>query len=169
MPTTKSTTRSSRRSGTSARKPSRTASTRTRRRAATTAPSPPGAVPKTGLPGWNDLGSKSRKKSATRKIKAAKTLRRARFLDAAPSLRFGVWTLIACIAVTLYVGHVYATQATLAALQQAVRENLRLHLTHERLQGAYDRMTGPQAVMERARALGLDEGIAYGPVIHLDH
>ncbi|NNF59661.1 MAG: hypothetical protein HKN04_15605 [Rhodothermaceae bacterium] len=166
MPTTKSTTRSSRRSGTSARKPSRTAATRTRRRVATTQPA---AAPKTGLPGWGDLGSKTRKKSATRKIKAAKTLRRARFLDAAPSLRFGVWTMIACIAVTLYVGHVYATQATLAALQQAERENLRLHLTHERLQGAYDRMTGPQAVMGRARALGLDEGIAYGPVIHLDH
>ena len=162
----KSTTRSSRRSGTSARKPSRTPTTRTRRRSVTTQPV---AAPKAGLPGWSDLGSKTRKKTATRKIRAAKTLRRARFLDAAPSLRFGVWTLIACIAVTLYVGHVYATQATLAALQQAERENLRLHLTHERLQGAYDRMTGPQAVMQRARALGLDEGIAYGPVIHLDN
>jgi hypothetical protein len=168
MPT-KSTTRSSRRSGTSARKPSRTAATRTRRQAATAAPTQPVAAAKAGLPGWSDLGSTTRKKSATRKTKATKSLRRARFLDAAPSLRFGVWTLMACIAVTLYVGHVYATQATLAALQQAERDNLRLHLTHERLQGAYDRMTGPQVVMERARALGLDEGIAYGPVIHLDN
>ncbi len=89
-----------------------------------------------------------------------------RVLDIAPSLRFAVWTLIACIAVTFYVGHVYSTQATLAELQSERRENLRLRLTQDRLRGAFDRMTGPQQVMDGAAALGLEEGIAYGPVIH---
>lgn len=92
-----------------------------------------------------------------------------RMLDVAPSLRFAVWTLIACIAVTLYVGHVYATQSTLAELQRERRENLRLRLTQDRLRGAFDRMTGPRQVMDRAAALGLEEGAAYGPVINVNN
>ena len=92
-----------------------------------------------------------------------------RVLDVAPSLRFAVWTLIACIAVTLYVGHVYSTQSTLAELQSARRENLRLRLTQDRLRGAFDRMTGPQAVMDRAANLGLEESAEYGPVINVNN
>ncbi len=97
----------------------------------------------------------------------AQKARRAHFLDVAPSLRFGVWVLVGCIAATLYVGHVFATQETAAALQRAERENLQLHLTHERLQGAYDRMTGPDQILGRAAALGLEEGVAYGPTLHV--
>lgn len=92
-----------------------------------------------------------------------------RVLDIAPSLRFAVWTLIACIAVTLYVGHVYSTQSTLADLQRARRENLRLHLTQDRLSGAFDRMTGPRQVMDRAATLGLQEDAVYGPVISMSN
>lgn len=88
-----------------------------------------------------------------------------RVLDIAPSLRFAVWTLVACIAVTLFVGHVYATQSTLAELQQSKRENLRLRLTQDRLRGAFDRMTGPGLVMDRAANLGLEESAFYGPLI----
>lgn len=141
---------------------STTAATKNRRKAAATRQST--SVPATGLPGWSDLGAKAPKASG----KKARSKGRARFLDAAPSLRFGIYTFLACIAVTLYVGHVYATQATLAELQSVRRDNLRLHLTHERLQGAYDRMTGPDQILDRAAALGLEEGIAYGPVIRLD-
>ena len=146
------------------RKPaSKTAASTSSRKAAATrqATSVPAS---TTLPGWSDLGVKGLKTGT----KTRRSEGRARFLDAAPSLRFGLYTLLACIAVTLYVGHVYATQATLAELQQVRRDNLRLHLTHERLQGAYDRMTGPDQILARAAALGLEEGIAYGPVIHLD-
>src|SRR5690606_2599203 len=128
----------------------------------------PAAV--TTFPGWTDLGagSKGRKKSVKKKVTKrvlAEKARRARFLDVAPSLRFGVWVLVGCIAATLYVGHVFATQETVAALQRAEQENLQLHLTHERLQGAYDRMTGPDQILDAAAALGLVEGIAYGPTI----
>ena len=158
-------TRPTRRSGRpAAGSKSTTAAAARRRKAATVRPH----VPATALPGWGDLGagSKGRKKGAVKKVLADKA-RHTRFLDAAPSLRFAVWTLVLCIAATLYVGHVFATQETLAALQGAERENLRLHLTRERLQGAYDRMTGPDQILDRAAALGLEEGIAYGPPIHL--
>jgi hypothetical protein len=160
--------RPTRRSGRpTGRAKSATAATSGRRKAAAVRQHVP-AAPASGLPGWADLGtgSKGRKESALKKVTAAKA-RRAQFLDVAPSLRFVAWTMVLCLAATLYVGHVFATRDTLAELQQARRENLRLHLTHERLQGAYDRMTGPDQILERAAALGLEEGIAYGPAIHM--
>ena len=76
-------------------------------------------------------------------------------------------TLVVCVVLTLFLGHAYATRATLDALQDARRENERLLLTHQRLQGDVDRMTGPSAVMGRASSLGLEEGVAYGPTIRL--
>ena len=131
------------------------------------------------LPAWGDLGpvepsrvaqragrAKAGAKQASKR--AADTVRRSRPLDVVPSLRFGLLTLLACLALTLYVSHVYATRATLADLQDARRENERLRLTNQRLQGDVDRMTGPSVVMARAAALGLEEGVAYGPSIHLD-
>ncbi len=132
-----------------------------------------------GLPGWADLpasppsrltGTATRAKAGAKKAstEAARKVRRARPLDAVPSLRFGLTTLLVCVVLTLFLGHAYATRATLDALQEARRENERLRLTHQRLQGDVDRMTGPRAVLGRAAALGLDEGVAYGPTIRLD-
>jgi len=66
---------------------------------------------------------------------------------------------------TLFIGHVHATQDLLDELQQARRENLRLHLQHNRLKGEFDQATGPSVIYERAGAMGLEEGIAYGPTI----
>lgn len=145
---------------------SNTAVTSRRRKSTAARRGVPAPALVSGFPSWADLGSAGRKKSATRKVLAEKA-RHARFLDATPSLRFGVWVLVLCIAATLYVGHVFATQETFAALQQAERENLQLLLTRERLQGAYDQMTGPDPILARAAALGLEEGIAYGPPITL--
>ena len=136
------------------------------------------ATPRVALPGWTDLpasppsklaGQAKRAKAGAKKAQkeAAKTIRRARPLDAVPSLRFGLTTLAVCVVLTLFLGHAYATRATLDALQDARRENERLRLTHQRLQGDVDRMTGPSAVMNRAASLGLEEGVAYGPTIRL--
>ena len=113
-----------------------------------------------GLPGWKELGGgpKAPKRSA----------RKGSAIDAVPSLRFGVLLILACVAVTLFVGHTFATKATLQDVQRAERENLRLRLTNQRLRGAFDRMTGPQAVMQAAEAAGLEQGIAYGTPITLD-
>ena len=147
------------------RAPSRSTSAKKRRRG-------------TGLPAWGDLkvvqpGPLAKRagraaggaKQATQR--AAKKASKARVLDAVPSLRFGLLTLLACVVVTLFVSHVYATRATLGDLQDARRANERLRLTHQRLQGEVDQMTGPSVVMRRAAALGLEEGVAYGPPIRL--
>ena len=116
-----------------------------------------------GLPGWSDLGgkpaSRGTKTQASRRVKA---------LDATPSLRLGVLLLFACALLTVFVGHTFATQATLAEVQAAQKENERLRLTNQRLRGAFDRMTGPEAVMPAATRLGLEEGVAYGPALSLD-
>lgn len=137
------------------------------------------AVRPDALPDWGDLpkpppsklaGGAKRAKAGARKAQkeAAKKVRKARPLDAVPSLRFGATTLAVCVVLTLFLGHAYATRATLDALQEARRENERLRLTHQRLQGDVDRMTSPGAVLSRAAALGLEEGVAYGPTIRLD-
>ena len=123
------------------------------------------------LPGWGELpadgaGSKKRRKAGG-KAARRRADARLRALDTVPSLRFGLVTLLACVLVTLFVAHVYATAATLDALQEARRQNDRLRLTHQRLKGDFDRMTGPRAVMPRAAALGLEEGVAYGPPVAL--
>jgi hypothetical protein len=85
-----------------------------------------------------------------------------------PSIRLAAWALIACALLTLYVGHVYATRATLSALQEARRDNVRLHLTRERLRSAFDGMTGPAQILPRAAALGLEEGVAYAVPIRMN-
>jgi hypothetical protein len=135
-------------------------------------------VPGTALPGWTDLGGSSISKagSASRATagakqatkKAAQKARSLRPLDAVPSLRFGLLTLLGFLVVTLFVSHVYATQAVLTNLQEARRENERLRLNQQRLQGDFDQMTGPDAILHRAARLGLEEGIAYGSTITLD-
>ena len=132
----------------------------------------------TGLPAWGDLkavqpGPLAQRagratagaKQATKR--AATRAGRARPLDAVPSLRFGLLVLLGCVVVTLFVSHVYATRATLGELQDARRENERLRLTHQRLQGEVDQMVGPSVVMHRAAALGLEEGVAYGSPIRM--
>ena len=125
------------------------------------------------LPGWKDLdkggrtqkSASSRKKASNKKTLSKKGLRP---LDAVPSLKTGLLALFAFVAVVAFVNHVYGTRATLDELQDARRENERLRLTHQRLQGDVDRMTGPDAVMPRAAALGLEESVAYGPTIVLE-
>lgn len=122
------------------------------------------------LPGWGDLPAVSGKpgrKKAGGKAARRRADAKLRALDTVPSLRFGLVTLLACVFVTLFVAHVYATAATLDQLQEVRRTNERLRLTHQRLKGEFDRMTGPQTILRRAAALGLDEGVAYGPSIRL--
>lgn len=116
-----------------------------------------------GLPGWKDLGGK-----APSRGKKTRASRRVKALDATPSLGLGIALLIACVLVTAFVGHTFATQATLSDVQAAQKENERLRLTNQRLRGAFDQMTGPEEVMPAAARLGLVEGVAYGPAIALD-
>ncbi len=109
------------------------------------------------MPGWSDL--------ATRNERVQRRPRTDALIDKVPTVRFALLLLFVAAAATLYVGHVQATQDVLAEVQRARRDNLRLHLKLDRLKGDFDRATGPAVIYQRARALGLEEGIAYGPTI----
>jgi len=108
------------------------------------------------LPGWDDLISKNERLSGRD---------RNTIFDAVPTRRFALIILLIASLFTLYVGHVHATQEVLANVLELRRENLRLHLEYNRLKGEYDRQVGPAIIYQRARRLGLEEGIVYGPTI----
>jgi len=114
----------------------------------------------TALPGWTDLeGPKNRH----RREQADDS-----FLQRMSTGRFALLVLLVAGAFTLYVGHVHATKDLLDEVQEARTANQRLHLKHNRLQGIYDRKTSPHVIYERARALGLEASVRYGPPITLD-
>lgn len=125
------------------------------RRARTTAPGRNGAP----LPGWDELAARNERRPDRRG---------STFLAHVSTARFALLILVVAAAVTLYVGHVQATQELLAEVQQQRRDNLRYHLKYNRLKGDFDRMTGPATIYERARALGLVEDIHYGPTIEAE-
>lgn len=112
-------------------------------------------------PGWKDLTQKTRRKESTYSITDT-------MLGALSTLRFSLSVLAVAGVVTLYVGHVHATEDVLAEVQQMRRENLTLHLRYNRVKGVYDRSTGPAVIYRRARALGLEERIAGGPTIRIN-
>ena len=112
------------------------------------------------LPGWKDLGATGKKRSARTSPKGA-------YLEKISNTRFMALILLVAAFFTLYVGHVHATQALRTELERAQRDNLRLHLKHNRLKGEFDQATGPAVIYREARALGLEEGITYGPAIRV--
>lgn len=71
-------------------------------------------------------------------------------------------------AFTLYVGHVHATKDLLGRVQDVRAENQRLHLKRNRLQGEFARKISPSVIYERARELGLEESVTYGPTVSVD-
>jgi cell division protein FtsB len=84
------------------------------------------------------------------------------------TVRFALVVLLLAGAFTLYVGHVHATTDVLDQLQEARSENQRLHLKRNRLKGAYDRKTSPKVIHERAREMGMEASVTYGPPITID-
>jgi len=113
----------------------------------------------TALPEWSDLESGNRYRSGPTD---------GSFLQRVSTVRFALVVVVLAGAFTLYVGHVHATQDLLSRVQEARTENQRLHLKHNRLQGAYDRKTRPDVIYERARDLGLEASTTYGPPISMD-
>jgi hypothetical protein len=86
-------------------------------------------------------------------------------VDAVPTLRFALLLALACAALTLYVGHLYASQTLVDEVQELRRENLRLVMQQNRLRGEFDRMTAPSVILNRAEAIGLHGSGDYAPVI----
>lgn len=111
------------------------------------------------LPGWNDLTGANRL--------SGNRAKGSTFLERVSTTRFALLIVGVAVLFTLYVGHVHATQDLLAQVQQERRENLRLHLKHNRLKGEFDRMVGPAVIYERAHELGLVEEPDFGPTIRI--
>lgn len=113
------------------------------------------------LPGWSDLA----------KGKNERVLNRPQgvgFMARVSTLRFALLIFAIAAAFTVYVGHVYATQDLLTAVQEARKENQRLHMHYNQRKAAFDQATSPTVIYRRARALGLEEQVAYGPTIRLN-
>lgn len=111
------------------------------------------------LPGWGEIKTNGH---------AEGRIRAGAYLEKVSTVRFALLILGIAACFTLYVGHVHATQSLLAEVQQVRKENLRLHLKHDRLKGAFDQATGPSAIYERARRLGFVESIEYEPTIRVE-
>lgn len=120
------------------------------------------AAPTAALPGWSDLAAKQ-----SGVVRRTERAARPSLVDGVPTLRFAVLLVAACALFTLYIGHIYATQALAAEVQQLRKENGRLVLKRNRLSGEFDRMTSPAVILDRAAELGLEPGSDYGPTILL--
>ncbi|MBE2187623.1 MAG: hypothetical protein IAE99_12705 [Rhodothermales bacterium] len=108
------------------------------------------------LPGWGDLGMTPM---------AIRVSRMEALSARLPAQRFYLVLLVMLLGVVGYVGHVYATKQLYRSLQTARSQNLALHLKHNRLRGELDAATAPSVVVSRALALGLEEGMVYGPTV----
>lgn len=114
----------------------------------------------TALPSWADLEPPTNKHHPHPSD--------GTFLEEVSTVRFAAIVLLLAGAFTLYVGHVHATKDLLGKVQTVRAENQRLHLKHNRLKGAFARRTSPSVIYERARALGLQESVTYGPTVSTD-
>jgi hypothetical protein len=114
----------------------------------------------TALPGWTDLEPpKNRRRSGSSDDT---------FLRKISTVRFAAIVLLVAGLSTLYVGHVHATKDLLGEVQTLRTENQRLHLKRNRLQGEFARKTSPSVIYERARELGLQESVTYGPPVSVE-
>ncbi|MES3628868.1 MAG: hypothetical protein PPP56_01745 [Longimonas sp.] len=111
----------------------------------------------TALPSWTDLEHTNARRYAPKSGEA--------FLEQVPTWKFALVVILLAASFTGYVWHVNATQQLLADVQQAEAENQSLHIQYNYLQGERARQTGPSVIYERARALGLEETVAFGPSI----
>ncbi|GAB5519519.1 MAG: hypothetical protein RhofKO_17700 [Rhodothermales bacterium] len=114
------------------------------------------------LPGWNDLAT-------TEQAPPKRTPRTPNWFDQVPTLHAVLAIVSIALIATLYIGHVHATTEVLAEVQQRRAEHERLSLQYNRLRADFDMATSPSAIYDRAKAIGLTEGIAYGPTIRLDN
>jgi len=112
------------------------------------------------LPGWTDLETPSNSRTPDPNDET--------FLQKVSTVRFAAIVLLVAAAFTLYVGHVHATKNLLGQVQEARVENQRLHLKRNRLQGEFARKTSPSVIYERAREMGLEESVTYGPPVSIE-
>ena len=123
------------------------------------APSEGKAKAAAALPSWTDLDAGS--------AAAIRAGGKGGALDRVPTRQFVLLVVLACVALTAYVSHTYATNKLAREAESLRLENERLHLRHDRLQTERDRRIGPAVILERAAVLGLVEGHAYAQPIQM--
>jgi hypothetical protein len=111
-------------------------------------------------PGWTDL-----KAFNNERVEASQEPDSG--FRALSTLRFAIGVLAVVGLITVYVGHVYATETLLTELQHVRQEKLVLSLEYNALKGDYDRKIGPGVIFDRARKLGLEERSGTGPEIRI--
>lgn len=131
-------------------------------RARTAKPKRATTPPDHPLVGWAALAGKPTHGSARKRAA------RGSVVDAIPTLRFALLVLIACGALVMYVGHLYASQALVEEVQALQREQSRLVLQQNRLRGEFDRATEPTLILDRASALGLRPADGYAPTLLME-
>ncbi|MBN8589217.1 MAG: hypothetical protein J0L94_12955 [Rhodothermia bacterium] len=114
------------------------------------------------LPTWGDLTNRG-SKAIPDEVIEAETKKAGNFR----SLSLFLFMLLFGLIGTLYVRHVYDTQRILSHVQQLRKENIRLHLERNRLNGEYDQITDPQRLIGAAKQLGLVEGYQYADDIFI--
>lgn len=112
------------------------------------------------LPGWKELAKANQRAHGAGQAGS--------FLERISTTRFALLILVLALLFTTYVGHVHATQDLLSTVQQLRRENLQQHLKYNRLKGEFDQMVGPSVIYDRARKLGLEQDVVYGPTIEIE-
>ena len=113
------------------------------------------------LPGWKDLASGKNRTKNTRNVRK----RVDSLLEHITTSQFALFLMVGALCMGLYVGHVFATRDTLSFLEEQRRENLKLELQFNQLKGQLDKKISPSVVYRRAKELGLEEGLAFGPTI----
>jgi uncharacterized protein HemX len=108
------------------------------------------------LPGWQDLSEDEPDDGGDADERSGVS-----------TIRFALVVVALAAGVALYVGHVHATKAVRADLQEARAENRRLRQELRQLKSEYAQRTAPSVIYERARDLGLRESPAYGPNINI--
>lgn len=102
-------------------------------------------------PGWNDLKTSENGRTGS-KFKDGK------LLSTLSTVKTSLGILAAAALMSLYVGHVQATQELVNDVYQARKENLSLSTLLDKKLGEYDSKIGPAMIYPRAYELGLKEG-----------
>ena len=102
-------------------------------------------------PGWKDL-----KTAENGRIDSK--LKDGQLLSTLSTVKTSLGILAAAVLMSLYVGHVQATQDLVNEVYQARKENLSLSTFLDKKQGEYNSKIGPAAIYPRAYELGLKEG-----------
>lgn len=81
------------------------------------------------------------------------------------TLQFGLIISVIAGILTLYIGQVHQSRELLGQISSERRENVRLHLQHNRLVADFNASIGPSVIYQRGAALGLQSGYEFAGII----